>query len=152
MGLPSERCVEETGLDRHLRGVQVTGGLVAHQGGDLGDDLPELLDTGILIPEYGQLVLDQRVVKNVYHFIHVVLPLYYFQLWQAVHARLGPDDGRRAPKPRPGPAPPAGPAPVPRALRPMRSGGAGAAEQAPPRALVSSVHYNTCLLYTSRCV
>ena len=50
------------GLDLHLFRGQVPGGLIALQGGDLGDDLPELLHAGALVPEDAQLVLQQRMV------------------------------------------------------------------------------------------
>ena len=69
------------GLDLHLLGRQIPGGLIALQGGDLRDDFPELLDAGPLVPEDAQLVLKQRVVQNVYLvvvFKHHNKPLYLF--------------------------------------------------------------------------
>ncbi len=66
----------DRGLDLDVLQRQVPGGLVALQSGDLGDDLPEFLHPGALVPEDGQLVLKQRMVQDVYLFvIHVFAPL-----------------------------------------------------------------------------
>ena len=55
----------------------IPGGFIAHKGGDLGNDLPELLGAGALIPQDGELVLQQRVVQNVYLFhVHGIFPFY----------------------------------------------------------------------------
>ena len=53
------------GLHLHLVGGQVPGGLVAHEARDFSDQLPELLDAGILVPEDCQLVLNQGVIQYV---------------------------------------------------------------------------------------
>ena len=58
------------GLDLDLLKREVARGLVAHQHGDLGDELAELLDAGVLVAQDGQLVLDQRVVEYAY-FAHI---------------------------------------------------------------------------------
>ena len=56
----------------HLLGGQgqVPGGLVGDQHPDLGDDLPEILDAGVLVPQDGQLVGHQGVVHDVYFTAH----------------------------------------------------------------------------------
>ena len=69
------------GLDGSLHGHVLQGkvpeGLVAHEHGDLLHQRPELVGAGILIPEDGYLVLDQRMVKYGYIF-HDRLP---FSIW-----------------------------------------------------------------------
>ena len=68
-------------LDLHFLHRQVPGSFVAHKGGDLGDDLTEVLDAGVFIPEDGQLVLQKRMIKNVYFFhIHDAIPLCFLLL------------------------------------------------------------------------
>ena len=77
-------------LDLHLLGGQIPGSLIALQGGDLRDDLPELLHTGPLIPKDAQLVLKQRMVQNVYFvvvFEHHNKPLYLFWLSRLCRSR-----------------------------------------------------------------
>ena len=49
---------------------EIPGGLIAHEGGDFADQLPELLDAGVFTPQDGELVLDQRVIQNVYMVHH----------------------------------------------------------------------------------
>ena len=56
------------GLDLHRLQRKVPGGVVAHEGGDLAHDLPEVSHAGGLIPQDGQLMLQQGVVQYVYHF------------------------------------------------------------------------------------
>ena len=76
-------------LDLHVLQRQVAGGLIAHQGGDLGDDLAEVLDAGVLISQDGELVLEQRVIQNVYLFhVHGAIPL-CFVLLPAAPVRPG---------------------------------------------------------------
>ena len=51
-------------LNLHLFQGQVTGGFVAHQGRNFGDQLPKVLAAGVLVPQKGDFVLDQRMVQN----------------------------------------------------------------------------------------
>ena len=57
------------GLDLHVLQGQVPGGLVALQRRHLRDDLPKFLHAGVFIPQDTQLMLEQRVVQNVYFFV-----------------------------------------------------------------------------------
>ena len=56
----------------HIHQGQVPGGLVAHQRGNLADQLPEILGAGGHIPQKGELVLDERVVhdENILILLH----------------------------------------------------------------------------------
>ena len=62
----------------HLGGQrQVAGGLVGDQHADLGNQLPEILDAGVLVPEDGELVGHQGMVHDVDFFAkHGASPLY----------------------------------------------------------------------------
>ena len=62
----------------HLGGQrQVTSGLVGDQHTDLGHQLPEILDAGVLVPEDGELVGHQGMVHDVDFFAkHGATPLY----------------------------------------------------------------------------
>lgn len=52
------------GLHRGLLQLQVPHGLVGHEHGDLFGELAEVLGARALVPEVGQLVLDQGVVHQ----------------------------------------------------------------------------------------
>ena len=58
------------GFDLYILEGQISGRLIAHQHGDLGDQLAEFLGTGVLITQDRQLVLDQRMVKNRNFTVH----------------------------------------------------------------------------------
>ena len=58
----------DRGLHLHIGQGEITGGLVALQRGDFGDDLAELLHAGILVPQDGQLMLQQRMIQHMYLF------------------------------------------------------------------------------------
>ena len=63
------------GLDLHILQGEVPGGLVALQGGDLRDDLPEFLHAGLLVPQDAQLMLKQGMVQNMYFAVkHIQYP------------------------------------------------------------------------------
>ena len=53
----------------HFLQRQIAGRLIAHQHGDLGDELTKFLDAGPLVAQDGQLVLDQGMVEYAY-FAH----------------------------------------------------------------------------------
>ena len=73
-------CQHLTGGNRHrslhlnLLGGQIAGGFIAHQACDLTDQSAEFLNTGVLIAKNCQLMLDQRMVQNVYS-CHIDLSL-----------------------------------------------------------------------------
>ena len=48
---------------------QVAGGLIGDQHADLGDQLPEVLDAGVLVAQDGELVGHQRMIHDV-NFAH----------------------------------------------------------------------------------
>ena len=52
------------GLHRLLCQGQIPGGLVGQEHSNLGDQLPEVLGGGVLIPQNGQLVGHQGVVHD----------------------------------------------------------------------------------------
>ena len=54
---------------------QVTGSLIAHQHGDLGNEFAEFLDAGLFITQDRKLVLDQGVVEYA-NVAHVSISLY----------------------------------------------------------------------------
>src|ERR1041385_3341197 len=54
----------ERRLDLHRLGLEMAGGLIGHQHRDLRDQLLEILDRRGLVPEDGELVLDQRVLED----------------------------------------------------------------------------------------
>ena len=56
------------GLNLHFFQRQIAGGLVAHQRGDFRHHLTKILYAGVFVPEDGELVLQQRVVQNMYLF------------------------------------------------------------------------------------
>ena len=56
-------------FDDDLLQGQIAGRLIAHEHGDLRDELAEFFDAGALVAEDGQLMLNQRVVENTY-FAH----------------------------------------------------------------------------------
>ena len=63
-------------LNLHVLQGQVAGSLVTLQGGNFRDDLTELLDAGALITQNAQLMLEQRMVQNMYFLIkHLYDPL-----------------------------------------------------------------------------
>ena len=66
------------GLHLHSLEGEVPGGVIAHEGGDFADNLPKILDPGGLIPQDGELVLQQGVIQYVYHFhlFHFSLSIY----------------------------------------------------------------------------
>ena len=53
-------------LHLHIHGGQIPGGLIAHQAGNFADQLPELLDGGVLVAHHSQLVVNQRVIHYMY--------------------------------------------------------------------------------------
>ena len=57
-------CHGDGGLDLHLFQRQITGSLVAQQGGDLAYQITELLGTGLLVAQNAQLVLQQGVLND----------------------------------------------------------------------------------------
>ena len=63
-----------------LLGGQIAGCLIAHKGCNFPDNFPEFLHAGILVAENGQLVLQQRVIQNVYstHKFILFLALAFF--------------------------------------------------------------------------
>ena len=79
-------CRGDRGLDIDLLKREVARSLEAHQHGDLGNQFPELLDAGVLVAQDRELVLDQRVVKNV-NFTHLVVSfvasVFYLQSFSA---------------------------------------------------------------------
>jgi len=54
----------------HITSGQVTGGLIGHETGDLGNDLPKFVGAGMLIPQDAQLMLEQGVVQNMNVITH----------------------------------------------------------------------------------
>ena len=52
------------GLDLDFLERKIPGGLITEKHGDLGDELPEFLGAGVLIPQQRELVLDQRMVGD----------------------------------------------------------------------------------------
>ena len=62
------------GLYLHLFGGQVPGSLVAHQACDLTHQLTEFLNAGVAAAQDSQLVLDQRMIKNmnIGHFFYLL--------------------------------------------------------------------------------
>ena len=60
----------------HVHQGKVPGGLVAHQSGNLADQLPEIFGAGGNVPQERKLVLDQRMVhyKHIFIVLHGVSP------------------------------------------------------------------------------
>ena len=53
-------------FDLHFLGRQVTGDLVHHQHADFFQQFPEFLGAGVNIAHQAQLVLNQRMIEDVY--------------------------------------------------------------------------------------
>ena len=77
-------CHSNRGLHVYLDGWQVAGSFITHQRGDFAYQLTEFLDTGVLVTQDCQLMLDQRVVQNSY-ICHLYLsPFNYVSLFPDV--------------------------------------------------------------------
>ena len=63
----------EGSFDLNFLQRKVAGSLVAHEHRDLLNQLAELLGTGVLVPQQGYLVLNQRVVAND-NVTHITFP------------------------------------------------------------------------------
>ena len=80
-------CGGNGGLHFHFLQGQLASGLVAHQACDFTDQLPELLNGGILTAQDRQLVLNEGMVQYVY-FCHDFFLLYvYFEFSRSSRSR-----------------------------------------------------------------
>ena len=80
----------DRGLDLDLFDRHVAGRLIAHQHGDLVNQLAEFLRAGVLVPQEGDLVLDQRMVHNKrfqHHHYPLQLDFMWFRAFNGFQAR-----------------------------------------------------------------
>ena len=61
-------------LDLRLFQRKIAGGLIAHEHGDLTDELAEFLRARLFLSQVGQLVLNQRMIHHKYLVFHCVIP------------------------------------------------------------------------------